>query len=57
MFEEVWERRQVIDIAPGVSVALPCLDDLIATKRFGARGKDIEDIRMLERLKARTEAT
>lgn len=42
-FDEVWNRRRT-DFA----VALPCIRDLIATKRFGARAKDAEDIRMLE---------
>jgi hypothetical protein len=29
----------------------PAIDDLILTKRFAARPKDAEDIRLLERLK------
>ena len=53
LFDDVWERRVEIDVAPGVSIFLPALDDLIATKRFGARPKDAEDIRLLQRLKAR----
>nr|UXE44645.1 hypothetical protein Hi04_10k_c2877_00013 [uncultured bacterium] len=52
-FDDIWVRRQAIEVAPGVSIHLPSIDDLIATKRFGARPKDIEDIRLLERLKAR----
>ena len=32
-------------------VAIPTIDDLILTKRIGARSKVAEDIRLLERLK------
>jgi hypothetical protein len=51
-FDEVWERRQVLDLAAGVRICLPSLDDLIATKRFAARPKDLEDIRLLEILRS-----
>ncbi|HVT05950.1 MAG TPA: hypothetical protein VHO67_00755 [Polyangia bacterium] len=50
-FDEVWARRVSIDLAPGVAVAVPCLDDLEATKRFAARPKDAEDIRLLQALR------
>ena len=30
---------------------VPALDDLILTKRFGGRPKDLEDIRLLEALR------
>lgn len=50
-FEELWERREVLDLGNGVAVSLPKLDDLILTKRFGARPKDAEDIRLLEVLR------
>ncbi len=33
-------------------LCLPSLDDLILTKRFAARPKDAEDIRLLEALRA-----
>ena len=36
----------------GRSLAVPTLDDLILTKRFGGRPKDLEDIRLLEALGA-----
>jgi hypothetical protein len=52
-FDEIWPRRQEVVLAPGVSVSVPALDDLIATKRFAARPKDAEDIRMLEALRSR----
>jgi hypothetical protein len=50
-FEEVWERRRELVVAPGVALATPALDDLILTKRFGGRPKDLEDIRLLEALR------
>jgi hypothetical protein len=53
VFDEVWARREELERAPGVRVAVPCLDDLIATKEFGARPKDAEDLRLLRRLKER----
>jgi hypothetical protein len=34
-----------------VTIAVPALDDLILTKRFGGRPKDLEDIRLLEALR------
>jgi hypothetical protein len=53
VFGDIWERRRTIEIASGVRVAIPSLDDLILTKRFGGRPKDAEDIRMLEALRAK----
>ena len=34
-------------LAPGIGVQIPDVDDLILTKRFGDRPKDLEDIRLL----------
>jgi hypothetical protein len=50
-FDDVWGRRQTVEVAPGVRCSIPTLDDLILTKRFGGRPKDLEDIRLLESLK------
>jgi hypothetical protein len=50
-FDEVWARRRALEVAPGVALAVPGLDDLILTKRFGGRPKDLEDIRLLEALR------
>ena len=50
-FDEVWTRRRALAFAPGVTIAIPALDDLILTKRFGGRPKDLEDIRLLEALR------
>jgi len=54
-FEEVWSRRRPVRLGPTVSVSLPSLDDLILTKRFAARPKDLEDIRLLQVLKTEDE--
>ena len=51
VFDAVWERRLLLPYADGVSIAVPMLDDLIATKRFGARPKDLDDIALLEALR------
>jgi hypothetical protein len=48
VFDEVWARRRAVELTGGLTVALPSLDDLILTKRFALRPKDIEDIRLLE---------
>jgi hypothetical protein len=52
-FETLWGRRLLLDIEAPVHVAVPNIDDLILTKRFAARPKDAEDIRLLELLKKR----
>jgi hypothetical protein len=51
-FEDVWQRRETLEVAPGVQLAVPCIEDLILTKRFAARPKDAEDIRLLRALEA-----
>jgi hypothetical protein len=50
-FEDLWARRKAIAIGDTTDVFIPTLDDLISTKRFAARPKDSEDIRLLESLK------
>lgn len=50
-FEDVWSHRVMLPIAPGVEVAIPSIDDLILTKKFGARPRDADDIRWLQQLK------
>ena len=52
IFDDVWSRREMVEAAPGVTIAIPSIADLIRTKRFGARPKDAEDIRMLEVLRS-----
>ena len=50
-FEDVWVRRQTLALAPDAVVCVPEIDDLILTKRFANRPKDVEDIRLLTVLK------
>jgi hypothetical protein len=50
-FDDVWPRRRTLVLGPGTTIAIPALDDLILTKRFGGRPKDLEDIRLLEALR------
>jgi hypothetical protein len=50
-FEDVWAHRRPIAFGEGVAVQLPAIDDLILTKQFASRPKDLEDIRLLNILK------
>lgn len=49
-FDDVWARRELLEVAEDVRVAVPAIGDLIRTKRFAARPKDAEDIRLLRAL-------
>lgn len=51
-FEAVWAQRRAVTLAPDVEVQRPAVDDLILTKRFADRPKDLEDIRLLRMLKS-----
>lgn len=53
-FEDVWRRRVYLPIAEDVAIAIPSIDDLILTKKFGARPRDADDVRWLEKLRAST---
>lgn len=50
-FDDVWQRRVPLEVSPGVALAVPSIDDFILTKKFGARPRDADDIRWLERLR------
>ena len=50
-FDGLWSHRRAVELAPGVTVSIPSIDDLIRTKRLGARPRDLEDIRLLEALR------
>jgi len=56
-FDDLWARRQALPLDSSVDVAIPSLDDLILTKRFAARPRDAEDIRLLEALRDREPVT
>ena len=47
-FADVWRRRRVTSLSAATNVNLPSIADLILTKRFAARPKDLEDIRLLQ---------
>ena len=49
-FDDVWNRRQTLQLDPETPVTIPSLADLILTKRFSSRPKDAEDIRLLQTL-------
>jgi hypothetical protein len=47
LFADLWARRVSVQLVRDVVLVIPCLDDLVTTKRFAARAKDLEDIRLL----------
>ena len=51
VFEDLWARRRSIVVTTGIDVQLPDIDDLILTKRFANRARDLEDVRLLRTLK------
>ena len=51
-FEDAWSRR-VNDQIKGVPVAFASLDDLIRMKEAAGRPKDLEDLRVLRRLRGK----
>jgi hypothetical protein len=50
-FDDAWTRRKTIPYAEDVSLTVPSIDDLILTKRWSLRPKDINDIELLEKIK------
>jgi hypothetical protein len=50
-FDDVWARHEDLIYQPSVTIAVPTIDDLILTKRWAMRDKDIADIHLLETLK------
>jgi hypothetical protein len=49
-FEEAWSRRQRIGLG-STTICVPCLDDLVTTKRWSMREKDVRDIQLIEALR------
>lgn len=49
-FDEAWGRRLEIRYDDPIKIYIPCISDLILTKRWGMRDKDIADIHLLETL-------
>lgn len=50
-FDEAWARRQRVSYTTAVAISIPCIDDLILTKRWSMRERDLPDIRFLEKLR------
>jgi hypothetical protein len=49
-FDDAWTRRQTVAFA-AVQMAIPCMDDLVTTKRWSMREKDVRDIQLIEALR------
>lgn len=49
-FDDAWQRRQAVDLF-GAEIFVPSLDDLIITKRWASRPRDLADIEWLEALR------
>ncbi len=56
VFDDVYARSLVVTVTGGGTVRVPTTEDLISTKRFAVRAKDIADIRLLEAHAAREKA-
>lgn len=50
-FDDVWARRQILPYKAGITVAVPAVADLIRTKRWSMRPRDVTDIELLEGLR------
>jgi hypothetical protein len=50
-FDDLWSRRLTLTVGPGIAVFVPDVPDLILTKQFARRPKDLEDIRLLQSLR------
>jgi hypothetical protein len=50
-FDDVWARREDMLYQETVTIGVPSIDDLILTKRWSMRDKDLADIHLLETLK------
>jgi hypothetical protein len=49
-FEEAWSRRQMLPFG-ATEIVLPSIEDLIRTKSWAMRAKDVADIQLLEALR------
>ena len=52
-FDDVFARSERVQTADGAFVHVPVVEDLILTKRFGARPKDAADIDLLRAFEAK----
>lgn len=51
-FDDVWSRRRELVYEPGIRIFVPTIDDLIKTKQWAMREKDVLDIKLLEAKRA-----
>lgn len=51
-FDDVWQRRRSVAYGANATIEIPSAEDLILTKLFSARPKDLIDIDFLRALKA-----
>lgn len=56
-FDDVFARAERVQTADGAFVRVPIVEDLILTKRFGARPKDAADIDLLRAFAAKKAAS
>ena len=49
-FDDAWARRQTVPFE-ALQVAIPCIEDLVTTKRWSSREKDVRDIQLIEALR------
>ncbi|MBK6692008.1 MAG: hypothetical protein IPG50_07355 [Myxococcales bacterium] len=47
-FDEAWASREKVVFTERVSIAVPRAEDLVRTKRWASRNKDLADIQMIE---------
>lgn len=52
-FDVAWQRRQAVELF-GATIYVPSIDDLITTKRWASRARDLADIQWLEALRRKT---
>jgi predicted nucleotidyltransferase len=49
-FDELWQRSKVFDVA-GTDIRACSLDDLLKLKEMAGRGKDMDDIEKLKKIR------
>ena len=52
-FDEAWARHQTVAYGASVQIAVPSIADLILTKEWAMRTKDVTDIQLLEALRTK----
>jgi hypothetical protein len=57
LFDDVYARSELVTVTGSATVRVPCIADLILTKQFGARPKDLADIDLLKAFAARRAGT